>query len=220
LQYKTAIRFSIQGDVRFISHHDAMRLFRRALARAGLPVKYSEGFNPHPRLSLPLPRPVGMASEAELLVVELERPLECGEVLERLSAQMPEGLTLEQAWSLASKRAVQPESVDYEIELSGREAGIAREGIERIARADTWMIQRGGREGKKEKAIDVKASLVDVRLDGECMCWTQRLPAGGSMRPAEWLECLGLDAPQLAHRIVRKRVDWANAEESAGSIPG
>ncbi|GAF87148.1 unnamed protein product, partial [marine sediment metagenome] len=56
--------YDVDGDLRFISHHDMLRLFARSLARAALPVRFSEGFNPHPRLSIPLPRPVGVASQA------------------------------------------------------------------------------------------------------------------------------------------------------------
>ena len=209
-----AIRFSIQGDVRFISHHDAMRLFRRALSRATLPVKYSEGFNPHPRLSLPLPRPVGMASEAEVLVIELEQPVESGELLERLARQMPEGISLEHAWSLTSKRAIQPETVVYEVELSEEDAAIAREAIDRFNQAESWSIQRTAREGRKAKVIDARAGLDDVCLEGMRMCWTQRLGDGGAMRPAEWLESLGLDAARLAHRVCRKRVTWSGAAQA------
>ena len=69
IREKWAFEFSVTGDLRFISHRDTVRVFQRALARAALPVAYSEGFNPHPRLSLPLPRAVGVASEAELMDV-------------------------------------------------------------------------------------------------------------------------------------------------------
>ena len=73
-----AFAFSVTGDLRFISHRDTIRVFQRALARASLPVRYSEGFNPHPRLSLPLPRPVGVASEAEIIIVEFDQAMPCG----------------------------------------------------------------------------------------------------------------------------------------------
>ena len=62
-----------------------MRLFRRAVVRAGLPVSYSQGFNPHARISAPLPRPVGMASQAELVMVWMTEPVELDAALERLA---------------------------------------------------------------------------------------------------------------------------------------
>ena len=65
------IRFSKQGDIRFISHHDLMRLFERALRRAQLPVATSEGFHPRPRISLPMPLSVGFTGHSEVADVGL-----------------------------------------------------------------------------------------------------------------------------------------------------
>ena len=67
------VRFKIEGRLRFLSHVETLKLFQRACARAGLQVRYSEGFNPRPRLSLPLPRPVGVESQDELLCVRVEQ---------------------------------------------------------------------------------------------------------------------------------------------------
>src|SRR3990172_12933571 len=93
-RYRWLFAYSIDGDLRFISHHDTLRLFRRALARADLPVRHSEGFNPHPRLMIPLPRPVGVASCAEVIVVETERPIDPDDALQRLERQTPEGIAM------------------------------------------------------------------------------------------------------------------------------
>ena len=73
---KWAIELSVEGDLRFLSHHDMMRAMERLVCRAKLPLKYTQGFNPRPVLSLSLPRPVGVASRAELLVVTLEEDLD------------------------------------------------------------------------------------------------------------------------------------------------
>ena len=64
-----AIRFEIRGNARFLSHLETIRVFKRALVRAGVKVCYSEGFNPHPKLSLPFPRSVGLESDDELACV-------------------------------------------------------------------------------------------------------------------------------------------------------
>ena len=63
------IRLSRGEEIKFISHLDIMRLWERALRRAQIPLAYSEGFNPHPRISLAAPLPVGVTSEAELMDV-------------------------------------------------------------------------------------------------------------------------------------------------------
>ncbi len=68
-----AVRFKVEGSLRFLSHAETLRLLQRACVRAGLALRYSEGFNPHPKFSLPLPRPVGVESEDELLCLWVER---------------------------------------------------------------------------------------------------------------------------------------------------
>ena len=59
-------RYKIQGNVRFLSHQEAMRAIQRSLIRSGVNLLYSQGYNPRPRLSLPLPKSVGLESEDEL----------------------------------------------------------------------------------------------------------------------------------------------------------
>ncbi len=68
---QAAAWFRIGGLLRFLSHAETLRVCQRACARAGIPVKHTMGFNPHPRLSLPLPRSVGVESDDELLVLWL-----------------------------------------------------------------------------------------------------------------------------------------------------
>ena len=69
------IRFKIGGSLRFLSHAETLRLFERACVRAGLNLQYSQGFNPHPRFSLPLPRPVGVESDDELLTLRVQKSI-------------------------------------------------------------------------------------------------------------------------------------------------
>ena len=87
----------MEGDARFLSHHDMMRLMERAAARAELPLKYSQGFNPRPRLSLALPRPVAVSSRCELLVLEFASPASGSDWARRLSEALPEGLEVQRA---------------------------------------------------------------------------------------------------------------------------
>lgn len=81
------------GPIRFISHLDLSRAFHRAFLRAGLPLKFSEGFSPHPKFSLALPLSVGTESEAEFAFFTLKDPtIPCDEILARLKGQLPEGV--------------------------------------------------------------------------------------------------------------------------------
>ncbi len=66
--YRLRLRFCRGEEVKFISHLDIMRLWQRAFLRAGIPIAYSEGFSPHPRISLAAPLPLGITSEAVILL--------------------------------------------------------------------------------------------------------------------------------------------------------
>jgi radical SAM-linked protein len=210
LQYKVAIRFVIEGDLRFISHHDTMRLFERALSRAQVPVKFSQGFNPRPRLSLPLPRAVGIASRVELLVVELIEPADPLEMLSRLSEQMPAGLTLTEAWSIADKHPPQPVRVEYELPLPPDLVEAVTDTTQRLMAAPTWSIQRTGPGMKKPKEVDLRQYLADASVCEGALRWTVQVTAGGSLRPAELLAAVGLNPQDWHHQICRTRVLWAS----------
>ncbi|MBQ7144759.1 MAG: DUF2344 domain-containing protein [Oscillospiraceae bacterium] len=89
---KLRLRFAKEGRAVYISHLDLMRTMQRAFLRAGYPLKYSEGFNPHPVISILLPLGVGAASVCELMDFSLTAPLDEAELPERLTAAMPEGV--------------------------------------------------------------------------------------------------------------------------------
>ncbi|MCI8871187.1 MAG: DUF2344 domain-containing protein [Lawsonibacter sp.] len=86
--------FSKTGRAKYISHLDLMRTFQRAFARAGIEIKHTEGFNPHPFVSIALPLSVGYSSQCEILEFGLVGGAAPEEVPERLTAAMPEGIVV------------------------------------------------------------------------------------------------------------------------------
>lgn len=86
------IRYAKRGRLRFTSHRDFSRAFERAIVRAGVPMAYSSGFNPHPRISYAGAAPTGAASEAEYLEIGLARTVAPATVRAELAAAMPPGL--------------------------------------------------------------------------------------------------------------------------------
>ena len=81
-------------EVKYISHRDLIRAFTRAVRRAGLPIAYSQGFNPHMKISWGQALKVGASSEAEYAQLQFESWVKPQEVLERLGPQMPKGLEI------------------------------------------------------------------------------------------------------------------------------
>ena len=92
--YKIIFKFSKKGMMKYISHLDLMRLFMRAMRRAGLPLKLTEGFSPHPKLSFERALKLGLESEEEQASVILKIPLSPQEFKEKLQPQLPGGITL------------------------------------------------------------------------------------------------------------------------------
>lgn len=95
--------FSKVGRARYISHLDLMRTFQRAFARAKIPIKHTEGFNPHPFVSIALPLSVGYSSQCEILECNLLEGSSPAEVPEQLTAAMPEGIIVQQCYSAERK---------------------------------------------------------------------------------------------------------------------
>jgi radical SAM-linked protein len=89
--------FSKKGDLKFISHLDLMRLFSRAMRRAGIPVKISEGFNPHPKFSIKQALKLGLESENEEASVVIKELIEPGLFMEKLNLELPDGVQVKSA---------------------------------------------------------------------------------------------------------------------------
>ena len=88
------VSFSRGEELKFLSHLDLMRLWERAFRRAGLDLAYTEGFTPHPRISLAAPLSVGMTSQAELMDVVLSRWMSPQSFIGQVRGQLPEGLII------------------------------------------------------------------------------------------------------------------------------
>ncbi|MFA5523915.1 MAG: TIGR03936 family radical SAM-associated protein [Tissierellales bacterium] len=91
---KMRAKFSKKEDLIYISHLDLMRLFHRAFRRAEIPVKYSEGFNPHPQLSLATALALGVSSDGEYMDLELESNMEPEEFKQRMNMILPNGIKI------------------------------------------------------------------------------------------------------------------------------
>ena len=91
------LRYAKRGKLRFTSHRDLARAFDRALRRAGVPVAYSQGFSPHPKVSWAGAAPTGAASEAEYVEVQLVREVDPELLRSELDAALPHGLVVLEA---------------------------------------------------------------------------------------------------------------------------
>jgi radical SAM-linked protein len=104
---KLRLRFEKTGRAVYISHLDLMRTLQRSFNRAGLPLKYSEGFNPHPQIAIALPLSVGTGSLCEIMDFKLkaEETPDLAALPERLTAVLPEGIRVTEAYEFTRKVA-------------------------------------------------------------------------------------------------------------------
>lgn len=104
--------FSKSGRARYLSHLDLMRTFQRAFSRAGIQIKHTEGFHPHPFVSIALPLSLGYSSQCEILEFGLMGGAEPEQLPARLTAAMPEGIVIHQCYP-AVRKLKELDSVDY-----------------------------------------------------------------------------------------------------------
>lgn len=202
------IDYRLDGDVRFISHQDTLRLFHRALARAGLPVRYSEGFNPHPRVTLPLPRPVGVASDAETAVVELTERIDTEEATRRLAEQMPEGIDIRRGRWLKPGEKLVPDLVRYRLSTGDRPPGDLERRARGLLASEIVEVQRTKPDEGGSRTVDIRPFLADVAATPDGIEVTLRVTGSGTARPTEVAQLLELDDEESHCRIRRTEVIW------------
>lgn len=141
----------IQGDeVKYISHLDFLRTINRVFSRADLPIKFSNGFNPHPVMTIGLPLSVGTTSVCDVLDVDLTQDMDIAELTERINKNCPLGIRV-----TAAKRAENLKPL-FNIDSAIYTARFDADGDPRIAdfaAAESVMIEKKSKRGMKEVNI-------------------------------------------------------------------
>ncbi|MCH7559344.1 MAG: DUF2344 domain-containing protein [Planctomycetes bacterium] len=208
------IKFRIGGNLRFLSHAQTLRVFQRACVRAGLKIQYSQGFNPRPKLSLPLPRPVGVASDDELLCIRCSmlngQSDLCDLVKAALSKQLPEGCELLSVNVAQPGTSFQPCSATYVLAVRKEYLNEQlKTTIERLLASESISVQRQIDKRKSRiKNIDVRGFLESIELDRDSIIVKCKISSAGSIRVDEILKLLELDVEKLASPIRRTSVQW------------
>ena len=142
--------FSKLGRARYISHLDLMRTFQRAFARAGIPIKHPEGFHPHPFVSIALPLSVGYSSQCEILEFGLLEGTAHGEVPQRLTAAMPEGILVHECYP-AQRKIKELAFVNYIMNLEYPEGRPqeAEPAMRELLSRDSLVVQKKSSKSKK-----------------------------------------------------------------------
>ena len=205
------------GSLRFLSHAETLNFFQRACVRAGIGIQYSQGFNPRPKLSLPLPRPVGVESDDELLRLrvavdpdELRVTSHESRIKDELSAQLPEGCELLSVSVAQAGRSFQPSSATYMLAVKAEYLNDKLKAtIERLLASENINIQRRtGAEHSKIKNLDVRLFLKSIKLDDRGIIVECNISPAGSIRVDEIMRLLELNEGKLASPVRRTNIQW------------
>jgi radical SAM-linked protein len=214
--HRLRIRFNRGKEVKFISHLDIMRFWERALRRARIPLAYSEGFTPHPRISLAAPLALGVTSETEFMDIVLQRWVSPHWFTEGITQQLPAGFGIMAVFPVPITLPSLQSAVrfaEYRIEV---EASCGREEIEAaieqlLAREELpWHHQRD----TGEHNYDLRALIEDIWVEdwpldpgksrlgpAGVISMKLRCDSGGSGRPEQVVLALGIkEYPESIHR--------------------
>lgn len=157
------LRYAKRGRLRFTSHRDIARAFERALRRAHVPMAYSQGFNPHPKISWIGAAPTGVASEAEYVEIQLVTPVEPAELVAMLDGAMPAGLDVLEAVVAdpgSGGLAERCEASRWRIALPGVSPDTLRAGVEQLLAEPVVEVERLTKHGMR--TIDARAAIVSA----------------------------------------------------------
>ncbi|MDT4923253.1 MAG: hypothetical protein QOG01_966 [Pseudonocardiales bacterium] len=220
---RVRLRYAKRGRLRFTSHRDFARAFERALRRAEVPMGYSAGFSPHPKISYLGAAPTGVASEAEFVEIGLVREVDIEELRAALDSALPDGLDIVEAVPAGvGSFADRMQASAWRIELPGASAESAEAAVAAFLARDAVVIERVTKTGRKP--VDARAAIVAISVSSapDGLSGAERAildvvvrQVTPAVRPDDVLAALrsvaglALDAPPVAVRLAQGPLDDA-----------
>jgi radical SAM-linked protein len=204
------ITFSKQGALRYTGHLDLHKLWERAARRAELPLAYSQGFHPQPKISMAAALPLGFSSRCEVLDMKLEKDIPLEGLRDTLQATLPPGiqvLSIEQADDRASALQTRVVSAEYEVTLAEPVDGSElKRRIDSVLDAESILRTRRGKSYDLRPLIEVLTCLSSPEERGEKIFMKLSAREGATGRPEEVLDVLGIAFEGT--RIERTRLNF------------
>ncbi len=162
------VRFARGEAVKFISHLDLMKVFERAIRRSGLPIAYSQGFNPHPQMVFGLPLPVGVTSDGEYADFELVREIKPEQFMEELNKSLPEAVRIIAAAGKNTRANIMASvsGADYVLDIFLNETlpmNTISEKLKWMMESESIMVLKEGKGNAKE--IDIRPLILGASLE-------------------------------------------------------
>lgn len=204
---RARITFTKQGPLRYIGHLDLHRLWERVMRRADLPITYSQGFHPQPKISLAAALPLGFSSRGEVLDVRLNEEIPLDEIISRLRESLPPDIAIVNVTGVDEREpALQTQvlSAAYDVHLTE-----AIDGSELKRRVEEIMMSESILRDRRGKSYDLRPliEMMSVITDANGKVWLKMTLAareGATGRPEEVLSALKIE-PDTA-RVERTRL--------------
>lgn len=185
------ITFAKQGALRYTGHLDLHRLWERAARRAELPLAYSQGFHPQPKMAIAAALPLGFSSRCEVIDMRLEHEIPLDGLRDKLQQTLPTGIRVSNVESVDEKLPAlqtQVAAAEYEVTLTE-----AIDGSELKRRIESVMETESIPRERRGKTYDLRPLIDELNLLSECKIF-MRLAAreGATGRPEEVLDMLGI----------------------------
>ena len=211
----TLVKFRIYGNLRFLSHAETLTLFQRACTRAGINLCYSKGYNPRPKMSLPLPRTVGIESADDILALQIELPeqkaFDTDHLKSMLTNQLPQGCELLDVTTSEPKTSIQPTAATYELPIRNQHVtDELKSSIDKALQSETLYVKRRTKKTHRTREIDIRKFIKTIDLRKNDITVECNITPTGTVRPDEILNLLKLDYQKISAPISRKNVKWLN----------
>jgi len=193
------VRFSKTGKMRFLSHHDVLRLFERALRRTGLPLRMTEGYNPHPIIAFPTALGLGIESLDEVMEFELSSWSAPRAIQQQLSAQLPEGIAVTGVDAFARQARSCIDYVEYEASAPGQTRDLGARIGEFLAKKEAAVERKSD---KGSKTVEIRQYVMALDHEGDKVFLRIRVTDAGTARPEEVLRAIGVEVTETVR--IRK----------------
>lgn len=187
---KVRLRYAKRGRLRFTSHRDIARVFERALRRCGVPMAYSQGFSPRPKVSWSGAVPTGVSSEAEYVELQLAQQVDPEQLRVELDAVLPPGVdVLEAVEAGPGALAERLEVSRWRIELPGVDSSELAAAVSNLMAAESVEVERMTKDGRR--TFDARAAVVSAEASGGVVSGDQATPqsdqnCSGIARVDDW----------------------------------
>lgn len=202
------LQFTKTGRAKYISHLDLMRTFQRAFQRADLTIKHTEGFNPHPFISILLPLSLGFSSQCEILEFQLLDEVASRDVPERLNAVLPEGITVDNCYE-GGRKAKEMAFVDYCLTMeyeSAVPAGTADGWRELLSREKLEVAKKSKKSKTGETIVDIIPLVKSFDVtedDGEIVLNARISAQNPGLNPQLFLTAFNREYPDMAPDYIQ-----------------